>query len=220
MFIDVFCFLLVDFTHTYRVTSYYFPCANETAIKDMSKSITFLLSNHKTNHHKTICVVNGVYCILMPWCKTAVSPVLMYWKYCSFLQSHRFNIGVLWNSCGPVFLLNPIGGAPAQWWISQCHFWNVFLLMQVIDQDSQHSNGLYCSISMQAELKNRTWGVLVTSVHQVVQHLTTKSHETTKQEDWILKLMYGFEICWGTWSKISKWSDYSKPILHGFEIWW
>ena len=57
------------------------------------------------------------------------------------------------------------------------------------------------------------------------RHLTSKSHEFTELQDWVLRLLYYSDIwqvpqqcwCWGS-CQISEQSKHSKPVWRGFEI--
>ena len=51
--------------------------------------------------------ITHVYVIWMAWCKTAVSPLLTHWRYCSLALSLRFNASHYWTVTSNACLREP-----------------------------------------------------------------------------------------------------------------
>ena len=69
----------------------------QAKVEEMGIWHNFLITN-KNTHDRLPCVPQKTPTISMASCKTAVSPLLTHWKYCSLALSHRYTFRPL-QSC-------------------------------------------------------------------------------------------------------------------------
>ena len=66
--------------------------------------------------HESCSVKHGnFHCISMAYHTTAVAPLLMQWRYCSLVLSHRYNIKVYWFSSACMSVPSPICRVSHDW---------------------------------------------------------------------------------------------------------